>query len=123
MASEWRLAELRICAKRLRRAHSRCLLLEAHRLGLTWLLTSILHRIGLLVLDYCRLLLLLLLMLMLLVLLVLLLLLLLVLVLLLTHAGLLVLHCMCMSLVHLLNHWLRRVLWWAPSIGRDLLAW
>lgn len=115
MATEWRLTKLRICGKRLRRAYSRCLLLEAHRLGLTWLLISVLQWVDLRVLDYCRLLMLLVLMRMLL-LLVLWLLVLLRLVLLLTHGELLVLHCMCMPLVHLLNHWLWRVLLWASGI-------
>lgn len=119
VATEWRLAKLRICAKRLRRAYSGCLLLEVHRLGLTWLLSSVLQWVDLLVLDYWSLLLVLLMLVRVLVLLLLVLLLLLllvlVLVLLLTHAGLLIFHCMCMSLAQLLNNWLRRVMAWTPS--------
>jgi hypothetical protein len=126
---EWRLAELRTRPKRLRRAYSRRLLLEAHWLGLSWLLISGLQRIDLVMLDHCRLLVvlllllvLLLLVLLLLVLLVLLLVLLLLLLmkllvlllLLLAHAGLLELH--RGSLGHLLNHLLRLLRLWTPSI-------
>ena len=127
MNIEWRLAELRTRPKRLRRAYSRRLLLEAHWLGLSWLLISGLQRIDLVMLDHCRLLVFLLLLLMLLLLLLLLLLLVLLLVLLLlllmmllllllllAHAGLLELH--RGSLVHLLNNLLRLLRLWTPSI-------
>lgn len=139
MTIKRRLAELRARPNRLRRAYSRCLLLEAHWLGLGWLRISVLQLIDLLVLECCMLLLVLLLMLLLLLMLVLvgcyrllrlllvvmlLLLLLLVVVelllLLLAYAGLLELH--RMSLVHLLNDLLWLGWLWAPSISRDLLG-